>query len=143
VQDSLWSALLTSPELPAYLSLNRRALSRAYAFCTAWLRAQALPYTPAHAGHFVLVDWRAHIDKVELQDGDGLSAFAKEFAFLEQLVAGGVYLGPGFSYAVDEPGFFRMTFSLRRHELVLALERLETLCGLPAKARELDGQHPS
>ena len=92
VQDSLWSALLTSPELPAYLSLNRRALSRAYAFCTAWLRAQALPYTPAHAGHFVLVDWRAHIDKVELQDGDGLSAFAKEFAFLEQLVAGGVYL---------------------------------------------------
>ncbi|GAA5904791.1 hypothetical protein JCM8208_001355 [Rhodotorula glutinis] len=141
--DALWSALLTSPELPTYLSLNKAALGRAYRYLTSWLRAHDLPYTPAHAGHFVLVDWRRHVDKVEVEGGDGARGgrFAREVAFLDRIVDAGVYLGPGFSYACPEPGCFRMTFS--RFELEIALERLEKLVGLEAKARELSRLHPS
>ncbi|GJN90234.1 hypothetical protein Rhopal_003233-T1 [Rhodotorula paludigena] len=125
--DILWSALLTSPDLEEYLSLNRRALSRAYAYLTAWLRAQDLPYTPANAGHFVLVDYRKHVDKVEPDDNTWENVedkFIKEIAFLNKLVDAGVYCGPG------------------RKEIEVALERIEQLCGMPAKAKELSGQYP-
>ncbi|BGP49569.1 hypothetical protein JCM10450v2_005463 [Rhodotorula kratochvilovae] len=140
--DILWSALLTSPDLDTYLALNRTALSRAYAFLTAWLRAHDLPYTPANAGHFVLVDFRAHFAKAErAQVEGGQEKYACEIGFLNKVVDSGVYMG--FSYAVDAPGFFRMTFSIRRHELDIALGRLEKLCGLSAKAKELSGQFPT
>ncbi|GAA5822011.1 hypothetical protein JCM3770_001632 [Rhodotorula araucariae] len=165
--DILWSALLMSPELDNYLVANRAALSRAYAYLTAWLRAQDLPYTPANAGHFVLVDFRTHVAKAEVQGEDEADRYAREIAFLNKVVECGVYIGPGafahpsddmdevslrfpdsafppgFSYAVDEPGFFRMTFSIRRLELEIALGRLEKLCGLPPTAVELSAQFPA
>ncbi|BGP33386.1 hypothetical protein JCM10296v2_005186 [Rhodotorula toruloides] len=165
--DILWSALLESPELPDYLAKNRQALSRAYKYVTAWLEAHELPYTPANAGHFVLVDFRAHIEKVPLddeaegsvdgatgstdeadspaarrKDDDEAGQFKQEIAFLNKLVDAGVYLGPGFSYACPEPGFFRLTFSIRRMELEVALERIERVCGLPERAVELSKECP-
>lgn len=115
--DILWSALLESPELPDYLAMNRRALSKAYKYVTAWLEAHNLPYTPANAGHFVLVDLRTHVGQVQLDGGthgavdgdtdegdpfperrkeeDEAGEFKQEIAFLNKLVDEGVYLGPG------------------------------------------------
>ncbi|KAK4335631.1 Aminotran_1_2 domain-containing protein [Rhodotorula toruloides] len=155
--DILWSALLESPELPDYLAKNRQVLSSAYQYVTAWLEAHDLPYTPANAGHFVLVDFRAHVKQVRLDDEwegaiDGASSgvkeadssaerrneeeeagqFKQEIAFLNKLVDAGVYLGPGFSYACPEPGLFRLTFSIRRMELEVALGRIERLHKPPA-----------
>lgn len=109
LQDILWSALLTSDELPSYLARNQRALSRAYTYLTSWLQAHHLPYTPANAGHFVLVDFRKHVnaiaDKGVLEKGEepgrrGADAeesgrFKHEIVLLNRLVDGGVYLGPG------------------------------------------------
>ncbi|GAA6050492.1 hypothetical protein NBRC10513_008149 [Rhodotorula toruloides] len=165
--DILWSALLESPELPDYLAKNRQVLSSAYQYVTAWLEAHDLPYTPANAGHFVLVDFRAHVKQVRLDDEwegaiDGASSgvkeadssaerrneeeeagqFKQEIAFLNKLVDAGVYLGPGFSYACPEPGLFRLTFSIRRMELEVALGRIERVCGLPGKAVELSKEYP-
>lgn len=48
----------------------------------------------------------------------------------------------GFSYVCSEPGFFRITFCIRRKELEVALERVETVCGLPRKAVELSRNCP-
>ncbi|GAA6039808.1 hypothetical protein NBRC10512_000769 [Rhodotorula toruloides] len=165
--DILWSALLESPELPDYLAMNRQALSRAYKYVTAWLAAHDMPFTPANAGHFVLVDFRAHIGQVRLDteadgsidgplgsvdeadssagrrnDEEEAGQFEQEIAFLNKLVDAGVYLGPGFSYACPEPGFFRLTFSIRRMELEVALGRIERVCGLPEKAAELSKEYP-
>ncbi|GAA5870829.1 hypothetical protein JCM8547_001718 [Rhodosporidiobolus lusitaniae] len=146
--DILWSALLNSPDLPTYLSSNRRALSRAYLYLSSWLKAQDIPYRPTHAGHFILSDWRKHVRKVKVEEQDeereaeGPSK-KQEIAFLSKLVDAGVYVGPGFSYAVSEGyGFFRITFSIRREELELALERMEKTAGLPFLAKELSRQYP-
>ncbi|GAA5987389.1 hypothetical protein JCM10908_001935 [Rhodotorula pacifica] len=143
----LWSALMDSDDLPLYLSQNRLALSRAYAYLTAWLKAHNLPYVPANAGHFVVVDLRKYVAAVERGDegrqgtGENLR-FEDEIAFLNRLVDNGVFLGPGTSYACPSPGYFRLTFSIRRKELEVALERIETVCGLPPRAIEISGNCP-
>ncbi|KAG0657426.1 hypothetical protein C6P46_006500 [Rhodotorula mucilaginosa] len=147
--DILWSALLTSDDLPSYLAQNRRALSRAYTYVTSWLRAHHLPYTPANAGHFVLVDFRKHLEAVTndrvLEKGGREPARKEandEVALLNRFVDGGVYLGPGASYACADPGFFRITFCIPRRELEIALERIETVCGLPHKTAEISRSCP-
>lgn len=96
VQDILWSALLDSPELPSYLAENRRALSEAYTYLTTWLKRHQLKYTPANAGHFVLVDFRDHVEKLAQEQGqaDG-GRFKHEIALLNRFVENGVCLGPG------------------------------------------------
>jgi 1-aminocyclopropane-1-carboxylate synthase len=140
---------LTSDDLPSYLAQNRRALSRAYTYVTSWLRAHHLPYTPANAGHFVLVDFRKHLEAVTndrvLEKGGREPARKEandEVALLNRFVDGGVYLGPGASYACADPGFFRITFCIPRRELEIALERIETVCGLPHKTAEISRSCP-
>ncbi|GAA5906199.1 hypothetical protein JCM6882_006074 [Rhodosporidiobolus microsporus] len=139
--DALWSALLNSPDLPTYLSLNRQALSRAYTYLSAWLKAQDIPYRPANAGHFILADFRELVSRMEGKKEEQPSK-EQEIAFLNRLVDKGlVYFGPGFSYEVSPYGFFRITFCIRRDELEVALTRVEKMCGLPTKALELSKEH--
>ncbi|GAA5983427.1 hypothetical protein JCM11641_007845 [Rhodosporidiobolus odoratus] len=146
--DILWSALLNSPDFPTYLSLNRRALSNAYAYLTSWLKAHNIPYRPANAGHFVLADLRHFVRKVgkveQTESGqEGEPTRDQEIAFLNKLVEEAkVYWAPGFSYAVSQYGFFRVTFSIHRREQEVALARVEKLCDLKAKALELSKQFP-
>jgi 1-aminocyclopropane-1-carboxylate synthase len=177
---------LNSDELPSYLARNQRVLSRAYTYLTTWLQAHHLPYTPANAGHFVLVDFRKHVEAIADErvlekgeepgrretDAEESGRFKHEIVLLNRLVDGGVYLGPGtsrkahsaatlacnggpknpllttfhkpagFSYACADPGFFRVTFCIRRKELEIALERIESVCGLPRKAIEISRSCP-
>lgn len=44
---------------------------------------------------------------------------------------------PGYSYAVAKPGSFRITFSVQPRELVLALSRIERVCGLDERAEDI------
>ena len=92
-QDALWSSssLLNSPDLPLYLSLNQAALSDAYKSTTSWLALHAIPFRPAHSGHFVLIDLRSFLLTTSHTDLGG------ELALLDKFVSEGVYLGPGVS----------------------------------------------
>ncbi|CEQ41537.1 SPOSA6832_03261, partial [Sporobolomyces salmonicolor] len=139
--DILWSALLNSDELPFYLEENQKRLAKGYRYLAAWLKVQGLPFRPANAGHFVLVDFREHAKKMAKKVGKAVGeegmegpTTEQEVALLDKFVDAGVYLGPGFSYAVPQPGFFRMTFSIRRKELSIGLARIEKVCELPPKA---------
>ncbi|ORY74075.1 pyridoxal phosphate-dependent transferase [Leucosporidium creatinivorum] len=123
--DAMWSSLLASPSLPDYIELNQAALAEAYRFTTSWLRARSLPYRPAYAGHFVLVDLRQYLGPLENDLKD--QQLKKEVELLEELVEEGVFLGPGFSYFCAEAGFFRLTFSIRREDLEVGLGRLEAV----------------
>lgn len=113
--DILWSALLTSPDLATYLDKNRQKLLRAYTYVTAWLDVHGIPYTPANAGHFVLVDFRAFVGQTargsdaagfrgnsgnqkrmaEEREGNSMCRYRDELDFLNLLVNGGVYLSSG------------------------------------------------
>ncbi|KAL8276984.1 hypothetical protein RQP46_010619 [Phenoliferia psychrophenolica] len=133
--DALWSSLLTSPNLPLYLTLNQAALSSAYKFTTTWLTSHSIPFRPAHSGHFVLIDLRAFLPTSSKTDLEG------ELALLAKFVSEGVYLGPGFSYGVKTKGFFRLTFSIRRELLEIGMARIERVLGLQASVRGKAGEN--
>ncbi|BGP36074.1 hypothetical protein JCM10296v2_007926 [Rhodotorula toruloides] len=78
----------------------------------------------------------------EEEEGSGRGGFRDELDFLNLLVDGGVYLSSGMSYACPEPGFFRITFSIPRRELKVALERIERVCELPHEATALRKVYP-
>lgn len=89
----MWSSLLASPALPEYIQFNQTALAEAYSFTTSWLHTRALPYRPAYAGHFVLIDLRQYVGL--LNDDSKEQQLKKEVQLLEELVDEGVFLGPG------------------------------------------------
>ncbi|KAM0786364.1 hypothetical protein ACM66B_001834 [Microbotryomycetes sp. NB124-2] len=120
--DVMFSALLKSPELPDYIQRNQAALSDSYACATLWLKQRHIPYSPAQAGHYVLIDLREYLDRVI--GVDEASLLKGEIDLLNKMVEAGVYLGPGHSYFCPEAGFFRLTHSLPRDYLELALQRL-------------------
>ncbi|BGP41492.1 hypothetical protein JCM10449v2_005480 [Rhodotorula kratochvilovae] len=114
--DALFSSLLLSPSLPAFLSLNQARLAAAYARATAFLAAQGVPYRPASAGHFVWVDLRAWLPRGK-GDAEGEAVLA------QALWSAGVNLGRGTAYG-GEPGWFRLTFTVREDYFAEGLERL-------------------
>lgn len=121
--DSMWSSLLASAELPDYIRKNQEALGEAYAYVTSWLRDRSIPYRPANAGHFVLIDLRKFCASP--------ASVNAEIALAQEMLQGGVYLGPGFSYAVNQPGWFRLTFSIDRQLLDKVLNRLDRIFRKP------------
>ncbi|GAA5960855.1 hypothetical protein JCM3765_000844 [Sporobolomyces pararoseus] len=137
--DVLWCSLLNSTELNYYLEENQRRLGEGYKFLTRWLKEQEISFRESNAGHFLLADFSDIVRKVSVKGRDAGEAITteNEVELLNRLVDGGVYLGPGFSYAVTKPGYFRMTFSISPRELVLALSRIERVCGLKAEAARL------
>ncbi|GAA6019099.1 hypothetical protein JCM11491_002846 [Sporobolomyces phaffii] len=136
--DVLWSALLDSDELGYYLAENQTRLANGYRFLTTWLRAQSLPFREGNAGHFLLADFSTIVAREIGTGAEGSDiTTTEEVELLNRLVDGGVYLGPGFSYAVSRAGFFRVTFSLRPRELVLALSRIESVCHLDRRVEQL------
>lgn len=85
----MWSSLLASPELGNYVKANQRALGEAYSHVTSWLKRRSIPYVPAHAGHFVLIDLRAFCSREVGPTREG------EVELARRLLDAGVYLGPG------------------------------------------------
>ncbi|KAK4050295.1 hypothetical protein OIV83_003616 [Microbotryomycetes sp. JL201] len=122
--DIIFSALLNSADLPDYIKRNQEALKQSYTRATQWLKQRSIPYTPAQAGHYILIDLRgytARFKDVAEADLDG------EIELLNRMVDAGVYLGPGHSYFCPEPGFFRLTHSIPPDHLDLALQRLDAV----------------
>ncbi|GAA5933492.1 uncharacterized protein JCM15063_001326 [Sporobolomyces koalae] len=140
----LWSALLESDELEWYVEENQKRLARGYKFLTTWLNAHEIPFTPSNAGHFLLADFSHLVKRVviqsENQDCEQIGT-QEEVELLNRLVDEGVYLGPGFSYAVTKPGYYRISFSIQPRELTIALTRIETVCQLPSTANQLALDH--
>ncbi|GAA5823567.1 hypothetical protein JCM3770_002787 [Rhodotorula araucariae] len=137
VADALFSSLLLSPALATFLALNQARLAAAYSRATAFLAAHGVPYRPASAGHFVWVDLRAWLPSPFA----GVSASAAEegeAALARMLWSAGVNLGRGTAYG-GEPGWFRLTFTVREDYFAEGLERLARALALGVISAEGTG----
>ncbi|KAK2464359.1 hypothetical protein APHAL10511_003816 [Amanita phalloides] len=135
---NLWATLLSDkPFLSHFLKTNRLKLQEAYDYMSSWLRFHKIPYMPSSAGHFILVDMRPVLSDMQ-RYGSLLSLGAEEHAeddmaeretaLLEFFSKHGVWLTPG-SACHMEHGWFRVTFSLRRDFIDVALARMEDALG--------------
>ncbi|KAF9455981.1 pyridoxal phosphate-dependent transferase [Collybia nuda] len=133
--DALWSALLNDTKILAnFFIMNRSKLTEAYEYVTGWLRYQNLPYIPAHAAHFLMVDMRSVLENVVkygallgIKVGDEMGK--REVALVDYLRVKKVHLSPGSDHHYSERGWIRLSFSVRRDYLNVGLRRIEEALG--------------
>jgi DNA-binding transcriptional MocR family regulator len=120
--------LLNSPaDLEHFITTNQQELADAYAYATQWLQKRQIPYRAAEAGHFIWINLRSLLGlaPLDVDDFEDSEKQDREWDLLAELVDHGLYLGPGQGYHSPTIGMFRLTFSIPRDDLKVALERLE------------------
>lgn len=138
--DILWSTLLADENyLPKFIEQNQLKLRVAYEHITSWLKFHGIPYVPASAGHFLMVDFRAVLSNMDkyasiLPITEDKNMVERESALNAFWMQHKVMPTPGASEHA-EPGWFRFTFSIRRDYIDVALRRIE----VAMKWNEWDG----
>jgi aspartate/methionine/tyrosine aminotransferase len=107
-----------------FVAENQRRLGAAYQRVTVALDAEGIPFVPAEAGFFFLIDVRPFLDEVTWE--------AEGELWRRLLDEGNVNLTPGAECRVGEPGFMRLCFASEETDAVVAgVERLGRLLGAP------------
>ncbi|HMJ09819.1 MAG TPA: aminotransferase class I/II-fold pyridoxal phosphate-dependent enzyme [Polyangiaceae bacterium] len=102
-QHLLGSMIADEPWVDAYLDSMRRRLQRAYDEVCLALDEFQIPYFPASAGFFVLLDLRRFLAS---------PTWEGEHALWQRILQGvNVNLTPGAACRVGEPGFMRLCFA--------------------------------
>lgn len=118
------TALLTSPNLPSLIALNKKQLAVSYATVTSFLDRHKIEYIPASAGVYVFAKL-----------APAAKTWDDEADMVRRLEAVGILIGSGRSYhaAEDQKGWARLTFAIETDQLEKALERIEGGLGLERK----------
>ncbi|KAI9635941.1 pyridoxal phosphate-dependent transferase [Dioszegia hungarica] len=128
--DIIWSSLLTdSTALTAFISENRRRLAEAHALTRGWFTARGVPVANSNAGHFIWVNLGG---KLGFEEGE--AGVKEEKKVFQELLDGGVYIAPGTAYHYDKPGWYRVTFSIARDNLLVGLGKIERILDLTVTA---------
>ena len=101
-----------------FLNINRSRLIDHYTICTRFLRRHGLPYIPSNAGFFVWVDLSAYLSSMK-----GDTDLEKERYMNNKLLDGGVHLATSEAFRGEYNGWFRITFTVEKEMLILALNR--------------------
>ncbi|UZJ51723.1 hypothetical protein CBS101457_001043 [Exobasidium rhododendri] len=122
--DALFSALLCDQTFyQNFVATNQKRMGKAYQLVTKWCRHHGIRYTPANAGHFILVDLKRFMPNSA--EGHVLTNSEREGALWAKALENCVALTPGSNYHHPRNGTFRLTFTLRRPALLEGLARLE------------------
>ncbi|KAJ2611002.1 hypothetical protein H4S08_003368 [Coemansia sp. RSA 1365] len=137
--DRLITKFLADREyIDSMLQISQSMLASNYKFVAEFLDQHAIRYIPCTAGHFIWLQLpiSACINTLKKQDrlGDKDVADVKWTAENEMLVWEDitrnhcVYIPPGQSFFSVEYGWFRLSFSIDKDDLVIALDRLIKAC---------------
>ena len=117
--QSLLTAMLKAPELPAIMDLSRRHLREAYHTFADGLGELGIPTMKAQAGIFLMADFSAYLEK---------PAFEVEHVLWEKIYHElMINISPGQQFGCDKPGWFRACYALSQDAVEEACRRLATL----------------
>lgn len=127
IQDALWNSIIGDEKtLTWYLNEAQSKAGEALQFVTEWLDKMKIQHSNPVAGHFIFVDLRNFLPKHD-KDGKDLKTGQEQEGELFQrlLFKHSVYVAPGSFYHSQQAGFFRLTFTLKRDFMDVALQRIE------------------
>jgi len=136
--NALWSTILNDREfLSSFVTANQKHLGAAYEYMTDWLRFHGISFIPANAGHFMMISLRNVIQNCTrygemLKINDNMDMCERERLLTRHLVQAKVFLTPGAACHFNEPGWYRISFSVQRQFLQTALKRIEEAFGWAA-----------
>ena len=128
-QVQLTPLLADSAFMSAFHDESRRRLRASYEAATTLLRSHRIPFLPASAGLFLMLDLRQWLPPSQSAEGrDASSPWASERKLFDALLGAGVLMTPGRDCAMPEPGFFRCCFPwVSSAEFAVAAQRLALL----------------
>jgi len=113
-----------------YLPTNMSLMKQNHSIAEARLRRLGIPILKTRAGFFIFADLRQYLKS---------QTFEEERWLFEKFFAAGVYIVPGQTLYCNEPGWFRILFTLSRETLEIGLSRIENvLSSLKADAKIAD-----
>lgn len=126
-KDVLWTSIIGDEKiLTEYLDKAQSRASDTLHFTLQWLEKLNIKHSNPVAGHFIWIDLRAYLPRKTTKGKELTDDRAKEWELFTRLLdEGNVYLAPGVIYHSTIPGFFRLTFTLRREYLKVGMERIE------------------
>lgn len=126
-QDALWSSILNDDKvLTEYLDKAQSKASDTVQFTIEWLERMKIGHSNPVAGHFIWIDLRSFLPKRDRKGKTLKSGEEQEIdLFMRLLEDAKIYVAAGRFYHSTTPGFFRLTFTVRRDYLTVGLERLE------------------
>ncbi|KAF8601104.1 PLP-dependent transferase [Ceratobasidium sp. AG-I] len=110
-----------------FLAENRRRLSAAFEFVAEWCVFHKLPFIPASAGVFFVVDLAPVVHRVIKK---GHSSYDRSVAAFNAMDDVGVYAQPVLSADDPHATQFRIMFALPSDMMLVALRRIEKAFGL-------------
>ncbi|KAB8279507.1 pyridoxal phosphate-dependent transferase [Aspergillus minisclerotigenes] len=112
--DNIASSLLRDDKFTSsYIATNQHRLAESYSFVTSLLRRYGIPFYESNAAFFVWINLGA-----VTEDG------ASDTEIMARLREKKVYVGAGYMYASEEPGWFRMVFAHPTPILQEGLQRI-------------------
>ncbi|WVW81724.1 hypothetical protein I302_103720 [Kwoniella bestiolae CBS 10118] len=120
--DVIWSTLLLDPpRLESFISTNKQRLTEAHRFTRKWFIDRGVEVANSNAGNFI---W------VNLGKTLGFQDAITEKKVFQKLLDGGVYIAPGSAYHYHVAGWYRVTFSVPRGNLIVGLDKIESILNL-------------
>ena len=104
--------------LPNFLKTNHQRLREHYTLTSQFLRAHNIPYIPANAGFVIWLDLTKYLSRLT-----GKNDLERERELNHRLLDGGVHLATSEAFFGEENGWFRITFTVEKDVLQMALER--------------------
>ncbi|KAG9119547.1 hypothetical protein FRC07_005388 [Ceratobasidium sp. 392] len=121
--DALFTRVLSDVSFRDwFLEENRRRLSKAFEVVGDWCTYHKLPFVPASAGVFFVVDLAPLLGRVA---SPGATAYEQTVAGFRAMQNAGVYIVPMTISADPVVTRYRMTFTLPPETMLLALRRIE------------------
>jgi 1-aminocyclopropane-1-carboxylate synthase len=127
----LWSSILEDRDfLLSFVSANQGHLATAFQHMSEWLRFHHIAYIPSNAGHFMMINLQSVIRDVTkyqtlLKINDDMDMWERERQLGKHLARAKVFITPGEACHFNEPGWYRISFSVQRPFLQVALKRVE------------------
>ncbi|WVN87327.1 uncharacterized protein L203_102505 [Cryptococcus depauperatus CBS 7841] len=120
--DIIWSNLLQNKvALTKFITTNCQRLAEAQAFTRKWFEGRGVQVGDSNAGNFIFIN---------LGKSMGFHDAKSEKRLFQKLLDGGVYVAPGSAYHYNVAGWYRVTFSVARDNLLVGLDRIEQLLNL-------------
>lgn len=113
--DIAWSCMLEDTDwLTSYIAENNKRLAQQYNIVVDFLNKHEIPFIKGGAGFFIWIDLGRWVGSAE-----------EDAKLFEKMIKNGIYVANSVAFFAETYGWYRISYSMSKKVLDIALDRLE------------------